>query len=178
MSHGEASGNGKSNPVGMAIAISIGTLVMIIGIILLAKFAVDTHPVGKDGNAFSEKETAKRIEPVARLAIEGGTPVASAVAAPAAPAPSQVAAAPAAGGKVDGKSTYDSACAACHSAGVAGAPKTGDKAAWAPRVKTGNATLYASAIKGKGAMPAKGGNTSLSDDAVKAAVDHMLAQVK
>lgn len=178
MSHGEASGNSKSNPVGMAIAISVGTLALVIGIILLAKFAVGTHALGKDGNTFSEKETVKRIEPVARLAVEGGAPVASAVAVPAAPAPAQVAAAPAAGGKVDGKSTYDSACAACHSAGVAGAPKTGDKAGWAPRVKTGNAALYASAIKGKGAMPAKGGNAALSDDAVKAAVDHMLAQVK
>ena len=45
-------------------------------------------------------------------------------------------------------------------------------------MKTGNAALYTSALKGKGAMPAKGGNTSLSDEAVKAAVDHMLAQVK
>lgn len=177
MSHGEASGNGKSNPVGMAIAIGVGTLALVIGIILLAKFAVGTHAVGKDGDTYSEKETAKRIEPVARLAVEGGAPVASAVAAPAAPAVAQVSA-PAAGGKVDGKSTYESACIACHGAGIAGAPKFGDKAAWAPRVKTGAAALYTSAIKGKGAMPAKGGNTSLSDDAVKAAVDHMMAAVK
>lgn len=177
MSHGEASGNGKSNPVGMAIAIGVGTLALVIGIVLLAKYAVGTHAVGKDGETYSDKETAKRIEPVARLAVEGGAPVASAVAAPAAPAVAKVSA-PAAGGKVDGKSTYESACIACHGAGIAGAPKFGDKAAWAPRVKTGAAALYTSALKGKGAMPAKGGNTSLSDDAVKAAVDHMMAAVK
>ena len=66
-----------------------------------------------------------------------------------------------AGGKPDGKKTYDATCAVCHGAGVAGAPKFGDKAVWAPRLKTGIDTLYSSAIKGKGAMPAKGGNASL-----------------
>jgi cytochrome c oxidase subunit 2 len=104
-----------------------------------------------------------------------------------APQPQQVAAAKAAGVPgagtapamaADGKSTYDTACAACHGTGVAGAPKLGDKAAWAPRLKQGKDTLYASAIKGKGAMPPKGGNTALADEAVKAAVDHMLAAAR
>jgi cytochrome c5 len=62
--------------------------------------------------------------------------------------------------------------------GAAGAPKQGDKAAWAPRIKNGNGTLYASAIKGKNAMPAKGGNASLSDDDVKSVVDFMVSQAK
>ena len=96
--------------------------------------------------------------------------------------PQQVAAAQAAGaaapGKADGKSTYDTACNVCHGAGIAGAPKLGDKAAWAPRLKQGKDTLYASALKGKGAMPPKGGNTALSDEAVKAAVDHMIAAAR
>ena len=101
----------------------------------------------------------------------------------AAPAPvvaaAPVAAAPApAGGKADGKKVYDTACAACHAAGVAGAPKFGDKAAWAPRLKTGADALYASALKGKAAMPAKGGNASLADADVKAAVDYMAAAAK
>jgi len=91
-----------------------------------------------------------------------------------------VAAAPAAaaGGKADGKKIYDTACAACHAAGVAGAPKFGDKAAWAPRLKPGVDALYASALKGKAAMPAKGGNASLADADVKAAVDYMAAAAK
>ncbi len=76
-----------------------------------------------------------------------------------------------------GKSVYLASCAACHMAGIAGAPKSGDSAAWAARVKTGNAALYTSAIKGKGAMPAKGGNAGLSDDAIKGAVDFMVAQI-
>ena len=61
---------------------------------------------------------------------------------------------------------------------MAGAPKFGDKAAWAPRLKAGKDALRASAIKGKGAMPPKGGNASLSDDAVKAAVDYMAGAAK
>ena len=90
--------------------------------------------------------------------------------APAAPA--------AAAGPADGKATYEAACNVCHGAGVAGAPKLGDKAAWAARIKQGKDALYNSALKGKGAMPPKGGNAALGDDAVKAAVDHMLAAAK
>ena len=67
---------------------------------------------------------------------------------------------------------------ACHATGVAGAPKLGDKAAWAPRLKTGKEALYASVIKGKGAMPPKGGNAALSDADVKAAVDYLVAGSK
>ena len=66
----------------------------------------------------------------------------------------------------------------CHGAGVAGAPKAGDKAAWAPRLKIGVDALYASALKGKAAMPAKGGNASLPDADVKAAVDYLVAAAK
>jgi len=88
------------------------------------------------------------------------------------------AAAPAAGGAVDGKKIYDTICQACHASGAAGAPKTGDKAAWGPRLKTGMSALYATALKGKGAMPAKGGNPNLSDAEVKAAVDYLTAQAK
>lgn len=100
-------------------------------------------------------------------------------AAAAAPAAAVVAAAPAAAaGKPDGKKIYESGCVACHGAGVAGAPKFGDEAAWAPRIKTGMEALYAASIKGKGVMPAKGGNIALSDADVKAAVDFMVAAAK
>ncbi len=74
-----------------------------------------------------------------------------------------------------GKKTYDQACAACHTSGVAGAPKTGDLAAWAPRIAGGKEALYASAIKGKGIMPAKGGQTAIPDEEIKAAVDFIIA---
>ncbi|MEQ1879558.1 MAG: c-type cytochrome [Burkholderiales bacterium] len=72
------------------------------------------------------------------------------------------------------KGAYDKICAVCHSAGIAGAPKTGDKAAWAPRIAAGQAALYNSALKGKNAMPPKGGMLDLPDAEVKAAVDYMV----
>ena len=80
--------------------------------------------------------------------------------------------------KPDGKKIYDTTCTACHGAGVAGAPKFGDKAAWAPRIKLGIDALHASALKGKGAMPPKGGNVTLPDADVIAAVDYMVAAGK
>ena len=106
----------------------------------------------------------------------------NAAAAPATAAAAAASAAPAAVAPAvsapDGKKVYDGVCAVCHAAGIAGAPKFGDKAVWAPRLKTGMETLYASAIKGKAAMPAKGGNAALSDAEVKAAVDYMAAGAK
>jgi cytochrome c5 len=78
----------------------------------------------------------------------------------------------------DGKKVYDTACVACHATGVAGAPKLGDKVAWAPRLASGTSALYQTALKGKGAMPPKGGNMALPDADVKAAVDFMTATVK
>ena len=78
----------------------------------------------------------------------------------------------------DGKAVYDKTCVACHAAGVANAPKLGDKAAWAPRVATGKDALFGSVIKGKGAMPPKAGAADLKDDDIKAAIDYMLASVK
>lgn len=79
----------------------------------------------------------------------------------------------------DGAEVFEGACKACHGAGLAGAPKAGDHAAWAPRIAKGKATLYEHALKGfngqAGAMPAKGGRTDLSDDLIKQAVDHMLS---
>jgi len=113
-------------------------------------------------------EVAARIKPVGELVVAGATAVANGVI------PSAKAA--------DGKGTYDKACMACHAAGVAGAPKLGDKAAWGPRIAQGNDTLYGHALKGfqgkKGFMPAKGGNASLADADVKAAVDFMVGKAK
>lgn len=79
---------------------------------------------------------------------------------------------------VSGKDVYESTCVACHATGAAGAPKLGDKAVWAPRLSTGADTMRTSALKGKGIMPPKGGNSGLSDADVIAAVDFMISQSK
>jgi cytochrome c5 len=99
---------------------------------------------------------------------------AAAVTTAAAPAAAPVAAAPAAG---SGEALYKQACMACHAAGVANAPKLGDKAAWAPRLKTGMDAMVGSVIKGKGAMPPKGG-TAASDAEIRAAVEYMASTAK
>lgn len=80
----------------------------------------------------------------------------------------------------DGKEVFSASCNACHGTGLAGAPRVGDKAAWAPRIAKGKATLYEHAIKGFSSkpgsiMPAKGGNPAINDDLIKQAVDHMVA---
>ena len=76
----------------------------------------------------------------------------------------------------DGQKTYQTSCQACHATGAAGAPKFGDKAAWAPRIATGIDAMLAVAIKGKGAMPPKGACASCSDDDLKAAIEYMVSQ--
>lgn len=86
------------------------------------------------------------------------------------------------GGSGNGEAIYNQTCVACHGAGVAGAPKIGDKADWGPRIAKGKDTLYTHALQGfqgsKGVMPPKGGNTSLSDADVKAAVDYMVSKAQ
>jgi cytochrome c5 len=113
------------------------------------------------------------------VAAAAAAPTAAAAAAPATPL--AAAAAPAALSADAGKKVFDTTCVACHGAGIAGAPKVGDKAAWAPRIKQGAAVLYAHAIQGfqgkAGMMPPKGG-AAVSDDEVKAAVDFMVAAAK
>ena len=108
-------------------------------------------------------------------------PASSVVAAlAAAKAPAMEAAAPAGIVKASagaGEALYKQACVACHAAGVAGSPKFGDKEAWAPRIKTGLDMLTASVIKGKGAMPPKGGSAA-SDVDIRAAVEYMVSAAK
>jgi cytochrome c5 len=130
----------------------------------------------QSGAKFKEPEVKSAPAQTASAASEpnaAATSTASSSAASAAPV-TQVSA-------DAGKKVFDTACVACHGAGVAGAPKVGDKAAWAPRIQQGAATLYDHAIKGfqgkSGMMPPKGGS-SASDDEIKAAVDYMIAGSK
>ena len=128
------------------------------------------------------KAPAATPEPasVATTAVATPAPVAGTPAAPAQVASAAPTAAPvqAAAASDTGKAVYDKTCTVCHASGIAGAPKLGDKTDWAPRIKTGIEALYSNSLKGKNAMPPKGGNTGLPDADVKAAVDYMVAQSK
>jgi cytochrome c5 len=136
------------------------------------------YMANRSGGKLAEpKPTANAV--AAAPAAAGPVAVAAAATTPvvaAAPAPA-ASAAPA-----DGKATYESTCHVCHGTGLAGAPKFGDKAAWAPRIAEGLPTLHQHALHGyqgkSGVMPAKGGNTALSDAAVQAAVDYMASAAK
>ena len=120
-------------------------------------------------NQYSAERIAERVAPDATPCVEGqdcNATVAVAAAAPAAEkAPS-------------GKDLYQAKCFACHGTGAAGAPKLGDKDAWAPRIAQGIDVLNEHALKGLNAMPAKGACMDCSDDAIKAIVDYMVESSK
>lgn len=106
-------------------------------------------------------EAEIRIQPVARFELAKAVPEEAGNAAPK-----------------DGPTVYNSVCGACHNTGAAGAPKLDTKSDWTARLGAGTEALYAAVINGKGAMPARGGASKLSDDEVKGAVDYMLSKVK
>jgi cytochrome c5 len=163
----------------IAIAIAGGAAALVVALVLLAQHVAS---VGSAGNAdMSPEAVARRIAPVALLVFDNA-PAAPASAPAKAPGPAPAATAAAPAKAADGKATYTQICSVCHATALAGAPKFGDKAAWAPRVAQGSATLHDHAIKGfqgkAGMMPPKGGNGALSDADVMAAVDYMVSQAK
>ena len=157
-------------PQQLAVVVLLSFVVPIMAIVLVVQLVVNRPRV--DPAAMSPQAVAARIQPVGRVAF-GEEP---------APVPAKgAAAAPGGAAKpagADGKKIYDTTCTGCHATGVANAPKLGDKAAWAARGKAGTAALVKTVIAGKGAMPPKGGNASLSEAEVRAAVEYLLAQSK
>ena len=125
-------------------------------------------PRGGDGD-LSDVEVARAVAYMANSA--GANFKAPEAAAPAAAATTAAKPDPA-----KGKAVYEANCAACHSTGVAGAPKAGDKAAWSARMSQGYAGLYDNALKGIRGMPAKGGNADLPDADLANAVGYLFAE--
>lgn len=158
--------------VWMILGSSAALLVFIF--ILVAHHRDIPNRVQQDRSALlgTGSTVAERIKPVGEIAF---------AAAQTQQAPEEKAAAAATPVR-DGQQVYQASCVACHDAGIAGAPKVGEKGQWAKRIAKGLDTLYASAVNGlqgsAGVMPAKGGNPALSDAEVKAAVDYMVVRSK
>ena len=153
MSTHDAPSSFIKTPQQLIVVILLSFLVPVIGIILLVQL-VTSRP-GADPGALTPEAIATRIQPVGR--VEFGT-------------------AGAAAGARSGEEIVKSVCTACHQAGVANAPKIGDRNAWAPHIKQGLKGMVATAIKGKGAMPPRGGDASLTDDEIARAVAFMANQ--
>ncbi|MDE2235281.1 MAG: cytochrome c5 family protein [Gammaproteobacteria bacterium] len=155
------------------------SFLLVIGILVI--FAIGAYWLATDiaehdpgaynrGGAVQEKLIDERLAPVGDVQVAG-----SAGALPPAPA-----AAPAAGAShakaESGKQIWEGTCSACHATGMIGAPKIGDRAAWKPRLAEGLKTLESHALHGYKAMPPHGGNMSLSDQQVIAALEYMISQ--
>lgn len=139
-------------PKQLIVTIVLSFVLPIIVIILLVKLVTAGDQVGAGSDILGPEATQKRIAPVAKLDLVDAS-----------------------GPKVfkTGEQVYTAVCAGCHVAGAAGAPKFGDTAAWSAPIATGLQSMIASVVKGKGAMPAKGGNPALDDFEIARAVVYM-----
>ena len=161
-------------------ATNVWTILGISAVLMLFIFLLVGHHYGMRDRVRMDRavllgsgsNVAERIKPVAQVEVASAEtqrePVKSAAAAPP---PTR-----------NGQQIYQTTCVACHDAGIAGAPKLGDKSQWAKHIAKGVDALYASAVNGvqgsAGAMPPKGGNPALSNAEVRAAVDYMVARSK
>ena len=179
MSNNEEDSSGIETPKQLITVVFCAFVFPITIILLLAQYASGGISPDKNDPALSKEAVADRLKPAGSLVLTNYSSQAGSVlnektgsaklmAPPAGVSSGQ--------GKV--QTIYSASCSACHASGAAGAPKLGDKQAWAPRIKSGSEVLYNSAIKGKKAMPPKGGNVSLSNEDVKAVVDYMVSKVE
>lgn len=140
-------------PKQLIVTVILAFIIPIAVIILLTHLVASTSRGGAGSDSQTEEAIANRIKPVADFSLVDAN------------APKEF---------KTGQQVFESTCTACHTAGVAGAPKLGDKEAWAPFIKKGYEDLIHAAIHGIGAMPPKGGNPSLDDFEVERAVVYMV----
>ena len=154
------------------------TFMLVLGILVafavcmywLANGIADATPGAYErGSATEEQLIDQRLAPVGDVQISGNAASQMPAAAPAAAA---------SGAPKTGKEIWEGTCSACHSTGVLGAPKIGDKAAWAPRIAKGLDVLKQHALHGFNKMPAKGNNPALTDAEVISALEYMVGQSK
>ena len=150
--HVEEHSSPIKTPKQLIVTVLLAFIVPIIIIFMLVNLVVSDNKVGAGSDTLTPEAIATRIAPIARLSLVDAS-----------------------GPKVfkTGEQVFTSVCSGCHKAGVAGAFKFGDAAAWAPSIKTGQDTMIANAIKGKNAMPPKGGNPLLDDFEIARAVTYM-----
>jgi cytochrome c5 len=156
-----------------AVGIFTGVVVATLFLAMYVASAARTGPSGDDMQY--PRLVAERIAPLAKVAVAGKDNAAlnAGDTTRAAPAPAAV---------LTGEQVYSTTCIACHAAGVAGAPKFGDRQAWAPRLGQGLAVLHKHALEGfqgkSGVMPPKGGRVDLADKSITNAVDYMVNAAK
>ncbi|HEX4918091.1 MAG TPA: c-type cytochrome [Limnobacter sp.] len=139
-------------PKQLIYAIVASFVIPVVVIILLANYVSSSEKPAAGSSALTAEAIAERLKPVGSVEF----------ADPNAPKVLKA-----------GAEVYKAACAACHDAGAAGAPKFGDNGQWADRLGKGFDTLWKNAVNGIGAMPAKGGVADLDDIEVARAVAHM-----
>lgn len=155
-----------------AVGILAGMVVATFFLFMYLASGAGTEPIKDD---MQYQRLAERIAPQAKVAVAGqdNTALNAGDTARAAPPPAAV---------LTGEQVYSTTCIACHAAGVAGAPKFGDKGAWAPRLGQGLAVLHKHALEGfqgkSGVMPPKGGRVDLADQSIANAVDYMVNAAK
>ena len=153
-----------STPKQLVIVVLLAFAVPLTIILLVVQFITGGINADPNSSAMSDSAIAKRMQ-----VLNAGS---SAQIANSATSNSIIIA------EDPGESLYNTVCQACHAAGIAGAPKTGDQSVWAARLELGNDVLYQSVIKGKNLMPARGGATGASDEDIEAAVDFMLSTLQ
>ena len=155
--HSEEHESPIKTPKQLIIVVVLAFIVPIGLIVLLSQLLTTGLKTGEKNSAANDAAVAARLKPVGQVEVTD----------PNAP-------------KVEksGKEIVEAVCSACHGSGALGAPKIGDKAAWAPRLKQGQEVLYTHALKGFKAMPPKGGAADLPDAQIKATVDYLSAAGK
>ena len=155
------------------------TFLLVLGILVafavamywLASSIAEATPGAYEKDSATEEQLIdQRLAPIGDVQISGDAKIQMAATAPAAGA--------ATGAPKTGKEIWEGTCSACHQAGLLGAPKIGDKAAWAPRIAKGMDVLKQHALHGFNQMPAHGGNSALTDDDVVKALEYMVGQSK
>ena len=167
---------GKINRTGAQLLIPFVAFLMLAGVGCSEKETAGTQEAAPAMET-ATTEAAPAMEsaaPEAAPPVEVAEPAPEPVAEPA--EPQAAAGAESQSAAVDGQKVYQASCQACHAAGVAGAPKLGDKAAWAPRIAKGVDVLVSSVKNGLNVMPPKGGGMSCSDEELRAATDYIVAE--